>query len=793
MGFLAPIAVAAAGAAASAAVGGGIVGAIVGGVVAAGLGMALAPDPPELPSLDDLRTQGIQDNISNPAQPIPVIYGRVRVGGSRVFVDTTGANNEYLHLVMVWGEGEINDVIEVYFDDLVHTDPKFSGLVDFGDGINAHLGSDTQAADSQLVARSSKWTTNHRLLGTAYTYIRLKYHPEAFPRVPIVNALVEGKKVYDVRDGLTKFSRNPALCIYDYMTNTRYGMGIPAAEIDTASFAAAANECDVVVDGQAKYTCDGVVNTDRPTIENLKALLSSCRGMIIYSGGKYRLLVDAAEASSFSFTEDNIVGQLTINWDSRRDRKNRVRAQYFSETRRYQPDFVVQDSSAYRAEDNGTVLEKIINLPFTTNYKRAQRIAEQELKQSRFSITCEFSAQLDGLRAEVGDVVTITHSTPGWVNKQFRVVAIEYDSLTTVKVRCREYDGSVYSGDPLPTESTPPAPTIPRPRDVVLDVPKVEESVTWIDTFENDVDGWTGNGATIAQDADAAVGSAAAKIAGTGSAATDHVAFQLPASFWYAATVPGRRIRVQFWHKQPSAGASSAARVEITNGTDTAGLDITPGASWQSDGFLFAPSVIGTGLTLKIYPDRNGTNGAVLIDNITAFVVPDLIDAASISQWIDSAAIGTAYIADAAIKEAKIADLNVTELKIANGAVTNYAAARDTSGVLTTFVDCVGTYTDVLQVSITIASSSSLVVLYGALDTSSDSTFPDSELVIKNPAGSIIGSGGPVGRSHPQIWIVAVDSSPVAGLATYTLSMCVNNGGTFAKPPCWLYAVEYKK
>ena len=210
---------------------------------------------------------------------------------------------------------------------------------------------------------------------------------------------------------------------------------------------------------------------------------------------------------------------------------------------------------------------------------------------------------------------------------------------------------------------------------------------------------------------------------------------------------------------------------------------------------------IGTAQIQNAHLDRASVNKIQIVE-------ADIVDAAITSAKIADAAItnakldrasankiqiDTADIVDAAIKTAKIADLNVTELKIANGAVTNYTAASDTSGALITFVDCVGTYTDVLQVSITIASSSSLVILYGAIDTSLDSTFPDSELVIKNPAGSIIGSGGPVGRSHPQIWIVAVDSSPVAGLATYTLSMCVNNGGTFAKPPCWLYAVEYKK
>jgi hypothetical protein len=71
---------------------------------------------------------------------------------------------------------------------------------------------------------------------------------------------------------------------------------------------------------------------------------------------------------------------------------------------------------------------------------------------------------------EVGDVVAITHATPGWPAKPFRVMRIGLLSSDEVEVTCTEYDASVYTPDTLvvprvsettnlPLFGTPTAPT----------------------------------------------------------------------------------------------------------------------------------------------------------------------------------------------------------------------------------------------------------------------------------------------------------------------------------------------
>ncbi|MCP6756604.1 hypothetical protein NL533_33770, partial [Klebsiella pneumoniae] len=83
--------------------------------------------------------------------------------------------------------------------------------------------------------------------------------------IPNVSAVVNGKKVYDPRDGTTEWSNNAALCIRDYLTSS-YGFNCSSDEINDTYFSSAANHCDESVTlttggSQNRFTCDGVVDT----------------------------------------------------------------------------------------------------------------------------------------------------------------------------------------------------------------------------------------------------------------------------------------------------------------------------------------------------------------------------------------------------------------------------------------------------------------------------------------------------------------------------------------------------
>lgn len=429
--------------------------------------------------------RGVLLNTSSTVEPIPVIYGTRRVGGARVFGPVVSGNsNALLHMAFAWCEGEVDRISSVEIDHRVSSASFWDGVVR---QLEHALGADDQVAFAGLRGQKVGWTTEHRMAGVAGSYLRLGFDADKTSGIPTVTALVRGRLLYDPRDGSTAWSDNPALAIRDYLTNARYGRGIPESAIDDASIIEAANYCDQAVevpDGeggtttQARYTCNGVVDVDRTPLANVSELLTCCRGMLIFTGGKYRLRIDKPETPTFAFTEDNIVGAWTIKPGDKRSLVNRVQARFFNANERYQPDLALWDSPALRTADNGLLLEREIALPFTSDRYRAEQLVQMELRQSRQAIAVVFRATIEALRVEVGDVVTITHSTPDWSAKEFRVLRLSLLGNDEVEVTAREYDANVYNLEALETDSASPDTDLPDPFDVALPgAPVVTESL----------------------------------------------------------------------------------------------------------------------------------------------------------------------------------------------------------------------------------------------------------------------------------------------------------------------------
>ncbi|MEO5364209.1 MAG: phage tail protein, partial [Magnetococcus sp. DMHC-8] len=404
------------------------------------------------------------------------------------------------------------------------------------------------------------WSSDHKLSGCAYVYVRVTYSSFAFQQIPTITVDVRGRKLYDPRDGQTRWSDNPALCARDYLTHPIYGKGMDEAFIDDASFGSAATQCEERVqvlspaysdtfsientsrkwlkfdvmqppfgtgDGvrfattgtlpaplapnttyyvilredkrisvattwanardnigititsngigahtvqhydYARFTCDGLVNVDATAYDNYKAILTSCLGMPIYSGGKHKLVLDRPiVATGFDFSQDNIVGGWSIKQSGKQSRYNRVSANIFNGSKNWQADIAQADSSDFRSVDNNLILERSMSLPFTQSIYRATAICWQVLNQSRYGVTVMWTAFPSGLRCEVGDVVSITHPTPGWNGKLFRVLSISLLDSGDVQLSAREYDPSTYVTGPMPSVELTPSTLLPDPLSV---------------------------------------------------------------------------------------------------------------------------------------------------------------------------------------------------------------------------------------------------------------------------------------------------------------------------------------
>ncbi|MBL4898858.1 MAG: hypothetical protein JKX76_04310 [Colwellia sp.] len=405
-----------------------------------------------IPTDEDIQDQidknkGVLLNKSSNIEKIPVVYGNRRMGGVRVFVGVSGSTKEYLHIVLAIAEGEIESIDTVYIDDTIYSDEKFSDVLQ----ISNYTGTTSQAADPTLVSAFTSWTPQHQLKGVVYLAIRFSFNQEVFSSFPRITCDIRGKRVLDVRDSVVKYTANNALCVYDYLTNRIYGKGLSDNDINIQSIIDAANYCDLQYQSYfsgpniAYFECNGIINTDNTLLNNVRLLLNSFRAKLPYVAGQYVLFIEKDEPSTFDFNADNIAdGSWTFSGNTKQNKINLIKVTYLNPAKDWQQDLVIQSNAQYLLDDNDIKLEKTVSLPLETNQFRAKYRAETILKKSREGLSVGFVGLLKTRRVESGDVVTITHKTPGWDGKLFRVVNCRLMPTGNTSFNLVEHQASVY-------------------------------------------------------------------------------------------------------------------------------------------------------------------------------------------------------------------------------------------------------------------------------------------------------------------------------------------------------------
>jgi hypothetical protein len=392
-----------------------------------------------------------------------VIYGEVRAGGVISYMETTN-NNQFLHMVITLACHEVQDITEIYFnEELIPLDGsgnatgKYAGYVH----VEKNYGTDSQTAFAGLVAGSAgKWTSNDRQRGHAGIYVRLAWNSDKFPQgLPNITAVVQGRKVYDPRSATTAYSSNAALCIADYLTNSKFGYGaVYADEIDETFLTAAANVCDEAValaggGTENRYECHGMFSVDLTPEQIMGELLTSLNGSAVYVGGKWRILAAAYQTPTVTLNLDGAGSVLTgpvqfTTRQSRRNLANGVKGQYISPANKWQPtDFPAVASATYLAEDNSERIWRDITLNFTKSAACAQRIAKTVLERNRRQIEVRLQCNLDAYQVITGDTVMVNSTRYGWSAKVFEVMesSLSFDETVGVSLLLREIDSGVYS------------------------------------------------------------------------------------------------------------------------------------------------------------------------------------------------------------------------------------------------------------------------------------------------------------------------------------------------------------
>ncbi|CAH9057641.1 hypothetical protein PSECIP111854_02039 [Pseudoalteromonas sp. CIP111854] len=427
----------------------------------------------------DLEPQQQQDvkgvDFSAPATDanIPVIYGQIkRVGGTIIYratndVVSNDIDNELLHLIIVWSEVNGATVKQIYIDDEPITSSKFTAQ----DGHRWAYAVHIQGVDySDPLLNASGWAPAfNKPEGLLYSYVRLEMGAKdpVFNSRPNITADIEQKTIYDVRTGRnSQVTSNPALQLYDYLTNDYYGKGLDKSDLDIVSFKRAATMCDLQVQSHEGgrmiplYTSNVRLDTGKSIKANCEMLLAAMRASLPVVNGKLTLVIDTDKAPvAWQANAQTIVSDIDVHDASKKDRFNQVTVQYYDVERNGKlQDAVFPEKNSdiegqWRAEDNGIKLNKKIKIETLNNFYEAKRLAEFIARKSREQLSIKFTARDDAALLAIGDIVRVSDQALGFDQKPFVLTDMVLTGNGEVDLSMVEHQPSHYSW--LPSKSQP--------------------------------------------------------------------------------------------------------------------------------------------------------------------------------------------------------------------------------------------------------------------------------------------------------------------------------------------------
>ncbi len=479
---------------------------------------------PEIPDFGgnqpDLNARGVLVNKVSANAHIPIVYGTRKVGGNVIFVETSGNDNEFLYMAIIVSEGEIDDITKIFVNDnevtfngdladntqrtVASSDANFFKAPDADSSaeslitVEPHYGTDSQSASS-LLDELSSWTSNHRLRGLAYIALKFKWNSDAFGSLPQVTAIVKGRKVYNPNLDSTKtggsgshrqndsttweYSDNGIYQMLDYLRNERFGMGIADSYFDS-NFADWQTAGDVVDADITPFSgasaidlldSHAVVDTSRKAIDLVADFVKGTRSYLNFTAGKYKVLVETSGSASVTLTEDNIIGGINVASKNKNSRYNRVIVNFTNENKSYQSDTAqfppvdetglasADTHSVMKTADGGILLEGNFDFPMIVNQHQAQELAEIILRRSRSSLDVSLKCDGTALDLAIGDIVAITHATPSFSAKPFRIQGMTINTDHTVTLQLTEHQDSYYAFGTQVAPATIPDTTLPNP------------------------------------------------------------------------------------------------------------------------------------------------------------------------------------------------------------------------------------------------------------------------------------------------------------------------------------------
>lgn len=177
---------------------------------------------------------------------------------------------------------------------------------------------------------------------------------------------------------------------------------------------------------QQAFTINGLVDTGKTVWQNAEKLASASAAFLTWDPYifKYGVVINKPTASTRSFTDDNIIGSITISEIPFEELYNSCEVKFPNSDIRDRMDYIrfdepVSDRFDYEPDNKLTIEYDFVNNPI-----QADVIALTELKQSRLTKTISFTTDFQQLDLAPGDVIDVTNTYFDFDQKEFRIIEI---------------------------------------------------------------------------------------------------------------------------------------------------------------------------------------------------------------------------------------------------------------------------------------------------------------------------------------------------------------------------------
>lgn len=221
---------------------------------------------------------------------------------------------------------------------------------------------------------------------------------------------------------------------------------------------------------QPRYTFDYLFDKNITMADAKKLICKSFNGAAIMSQGKIKPVFEwsteangvgglAAKIVRYAFTLSNIVKDSFTWWKP--DRYNIITVKFFDQSDNWKKSSVTLRDDADIEERGEVTFEE--EAYYLTGVDSARRRAQFLLDSNRYDdYHCELEAFMGSVKLELMDLVTVTHTLPGWATKQFLVVSKAEDEYGVCKFELQAYHGGLYDDRQAPVQATYKS-TLPNP------------------------------------------------------------------------------------------------------------------------------------------------------------------------------------------------------------------------------------------------------------------------------------------------------------------------------------------